>query len=476
MKRREFLRNAGLLAAGSVIAPELVAKESMGEMADIFNPETTEDGELNDLFVTKPLKADVNRVMTVAIVGAGSRGNTYARYAKKFPSVMKIVGAADINPVRLKKFAERYDLPADKCFNSADEFFTVPKFADIVVISTPDDVHYVPTMKALQAGYHVLLEKPMCQTEKECRDILAMTKKTGGLVAVCHVLRYAPYFMAMREAIKRGMIGDIVSVQHLEPIQYSHMAHSYVRGNWRSSKQTTPIILAKSCHDLDIIRYLVGKPCETIVADGSLYLFKKENAPEGAPLRCLDGCPHEKDCPYNAVDIYLKKRRHLQGLRTDFSRQMTDEEIMTAIKTGPYGRCVYHCDNDQPDHYVANMVFQDGITASFSMEAFTPSGGRRTRIMGTRGYIDGDGHQFTLTEFGSMKMKVWNKNVDEIPEYKDSGHGGGDHGVLRDLLEAVCWNDESRLTSTVAISVESHVMGFDAEKSRKNGKKMKVRV
>ena len=149
---------------------------------------------------------------------------------------------------------------------------------------------------------------------------------------------------------------------------------------------------------------------------------------------------------------------------------------MTAIKTGPYGRCVYHCDNDQPDHYIANMVFQDGVTVSFSMEAFSPSGGRRTRIMGTKGYIDGDGEQFTLTEFGSMKRRVWNQKIEEIAEYKGSGHGGGDHGVLRDLLEAVCWNDESRLTSTVAVSVESHVMGFDAEKSRKNGRKMKVRV
>lgn len=477
MKRRDFLKNAGLLAAGGVFAPELVAKESMGEIADIFNPETTEPGELNDyLNSVRTLKADVNRVMRVAVIGAGSRGNVYASYAEKFPSVMKVVGVAEIKPVRRETFAKRYDIPADKCFKSADEFFTVPKFCDIVVIATPDNLHYGPTMKALAAGYHVLLEKPMCQTEKECRDILALSKKTGGIVAVCHVLRYAPYFVAMREAVRSGMIGDIVSMQHLEPIQYSHMAHSFVRGNWRSSKETTPIILAKSCHDLDIIRYLVGKPCETIVADGSLYLFKKENAPEGAPLRCTDGCPHEKDCPYSAIDIYARKHRHLQGLRTEFTRPITDEEIMTAIKTGPYGRCVYHCDNDQPDHYIANMVFQDGVTASFSMEAFSPSGGRRTRIMGTKGYIDGDGEQFTLTEFGSMKRRVWNQKIEEIAEYKGSGHGGGDHGVLRDLLEAVCWNDESRLTSTVAVSVESHVMGFDAEKSRKNGKKMKVRV
>ena len=465
------MKNIGLVMAGGAIAPDMLAMESM----DVFNPPTDEDGDLNQMFASKSLKADVNRVMTVAVVGAGARGNVYARYAKKYPSVMKVVGVADINPVRLESFAKAYDIPEDKCFKSVDEFFSVPKFCDIVIISTPDDAHYVPTMRALAAGYHVLMEKPMCQTEKECRDILAMTQKTGCIVAVCHVLRYAPYFVAMREAIRKEMIGDVVSVQHLEPIQYAHMAHSYVRGNWRSSKQTTPIILAKSCHDLDILRYLIGKPCETIVADGSLYLFKPQNAPEGAPKRCTDGCPHEKDCPYSAIDIYQRKRHYVKHL-CNLKPKPSDDEIRDALVNGPYGRCVYFCDNDQPDHYVANMVFQDGVTASFSMEAFAPAGGRRTRIMGTKGFIDGDGHQFTLTEFGSMKTHVWNQKVDEIPEYKDSGHGGGDHGVLRDLLEAVCWNDESRLTSTVAVSVESHVMGFDAEKSRKNGRKIKVRV
>jgi len=476
MKRREFLKSTGILAAGSLFASELIAKGAMREMTDVFNPETDKTGELNDMFKVKPLKADVNRALTVAVLGAGSRGNAYARYAEKFPSAMKIIGVADIIPGRVKSFAKRYNIPSDKCFKSADEFFTVPKFCDIVIISTPDNIHYGPVMKALEAGYHVLLEKPMAQTEKECRDILEKTKKTGGIVAVCHVLRYAPYFIAMRELIKSGAIGDVVSVQHMEPIQYSHMAHSYVRGNWRSSKETTPIILAKSCHDLDIIRYLVDKPCESVVADGSLYLFKKENAPNGAPLRCTDGCPHEKDCPYSAIDIYLKKRQYHWNLQTDFSRPLTDEEIMEHIKTGPYGRCVYHCDNDQPDHYVANMVFQNGITAAFSMEAFTPYGGRRTRVMGTRGFIDGDGKQFTLTEFGNMKTKVWNLNVEDIQGYDDAGHAGGDHALVRDLLEAVCWNDINRLTSTVAVSVESHVMGFDAEKSRKSGKKQKVRV
>ena len=248
-----------------------------------------------------------------------------------------------------------------------------------------------------------------------------------------------------------------------------------MRGNWLNSKETTPIILAKSCHDLDILRYLIDKSCDTIVADGSIYLFRPQMALEGTPKRCTDGCPHEKDCPYSAIDIYYRKHHYLKHV-VDVWREATDPEIMEALKNGPYGRCVYHCDNDQPDHYVANMVFEDGITASFSMEAFTPYGGRRTRVMGTRGYIDGDGKQFTITEFGTLKTHVWNRKIDEIPEYKDSGHGGGDHALVRDFLEAVAWNDIKRLTSTVDASVESHVMAFDAEKSRKTGKKVKVKL
>ena len=281
-------------------------------------------------------------------------------------------------------------------------------------------------------------------------------------MAVCHVLRYAPYFMAMREVIKKGMIGDIVSVQHLEPIQYSHMAHSYVRGNWRSSKQTTPIILAKSCHDLDIIRYLVGKPCETIVADGSLYLFKKENAPEGAPLRCLDGCPHEKDCPYNAVDIYLKKRRHLQGLRTDFSRQMTDDEIMTAIKTGPYGRCVYHCDNDVVDHQIVNMELEDETTISFVVNAFTCNDFRGTHIKMTKGEIDGN--ETTL------RVRKFRGNEETVYDFSDLSnqpfHAGADLNIVEEFVNSITRSSEGVLSSTIESSIESHVVCYEAETSR----------
>lgn len=473
MKRRDFLRNIGVTAAAAVTAPELLASET-AMSPDINNPDSDARGELNSLDVgIKPLKADIDKPITVVVVGAGSRGKVYSSYAAKYPDLVKIVGVSDINPDRRQTFAKKYGIPEERQFGHYDEILSVPKFADAMVIATPDNLHFDPCMKALALGYDVLLEKPMAQTADQCRKLLAQSKKYGRILATCHVLRYSPYFITLKYVLDHKYIGDVVSVQHMEPIQYAHMAHSYVRGIWRNSKQTTPIILAKSCHDLDIIRWLVDEPCTSIVADGSLYLFKEANAPEGAPMRCTDGCPHEATCPYSAIDIYARKKQHMYVF--DHLDKNNEADIMERLRTTQYGRCVYHCDNDQPDHYVAEMVFGKGITSSFSMDAFTPVGGRRTRIMGTTGFIDGDMDSFCVTDFRTGKQLRWNARVDEISSYRGAGHGGGDLALVRDFVEAVSWQDPKRLTSTVDVSIESHLMGFAAEQSRRTGKKVKVK-
>lgn len=473
MKRRDFLKNLGLATAGVALAPQMATATTVGSASPSAGT-PYEAGELNKLDINfRSLKAAVDHTVTAVVVGAGSRGRVYGKYGLLYPDSVKMVGVSDINPERKTEFATKHNIPAERQYGDFHEILAVPKFADAMVIALPDDLHFEAAMKAMELGYDVLLEKPMAQTADECRKLLAQSKKTGRILATCHVLRYAPYFIAMREIIQRGMIGEVVSIQHMEPIQYAHMAHSYVRGNWRSSKETTPIILAKSCHDLDILRWMIGKPCESIVADGSIHLFKAEKAPEGAPYRCTDGCPHEDKCPYSAIDIYVRKKAH--NYVFDLKNPKDDAEIMEKLRTTGYGRCVYHCDNDQPDHYVANMVFEGGITSSFAMEAFTPTGGRRTRVMGTTGYIEGDGSSFKLTDLRSRKESVWNMKVKEIPEYKDSGHGGGDHALFRDFVEAVAYQDEARLSSTVDVSIESHLMGFAAERSRKTGRKEKIK-
>ena len=460
---------AWALGGATVLGPDIAWLTAAPSDKNIMpNP-----GEAFDQFNAniQGLEANVSKPITVIIIGAGGRGNAYATYAERFPNAMRIVGVSDINVGRRKKMAEAFSIKKENQFGDFSEVFKRPKLADAVVISTPDDVHYAPCMLALEKGYEVLLEKPIAPTEKECTDILAAAKKHNRIVAVCHVLRYAPYFIALKQAVDSRSIGEIISVQHLEPILFDHMAHSYVRGNWHNSKETTPIILAKSCHDLDIIRWIVGKPCKQISADGSLTYFKASRMPAGAPAFCTDGCPHESTCPYSAIDIYLRRKRMLKVF--DLPEE-NDELILEKLRTTNYGRCVFRCNNDQPDHYVSNMVFEGDITASFSMEAFTSYSGRRTRIMGTHGDIVGDMTEFIITDFRTKKKTVWNKQVEELEAYKDAGHGGGDLGLVRDFVRAVATNNASILSSSIEASVESHVMGFRAEESRLSMNKITI--
>lgn len=420
---------------------------------------------------TIPIKdlgnSDINKPITAITLGAGSRGNVYGNYGIQFPKELNIIGVAEPITLRNERYTEKHNIPKENRFVTWEHVFERPKFADAIIITTPDDLHYGPCMKALEIGYDILLEKPIAPTEKECRDILALAKKTGRIVAVCHVLRYAPYFIKLREMIQSGIIGKLISIQHLEPIQHIHMAHSYVRGNWHNSKKTTPIILAKSCHDLDILRWMIGKPCESISAFGNLTWFKESNAPKGSTSRCTGGCEVESTCPYSALKIYHKDRDYTYVFDFPEDKSKHSDFILEQLKTTNYGRCVYKMDNDQPDHYVTSMEFEDDITVNFSMEAFTSYHGRRTRIMGSHGDITGDMNKIIHTDFLTKKATKWDITVDDVSNYKNSGHGGGDWALVTDWIKAVKEQDANLLTSTIDASVESHIMGFMAEKSRK---------
>ncbi len=404
--------------------------------------------------------------VTAITLGAGARGNVYGNYAVQFPNELDIVGVAEPIPIRNERYTQKHNIPDENRFVTWEHVFEQPKFADAVIISTPDDLHYGPCMLALEMGYDILLEKPISPSEKECRDILALAKKTGRIVAVCHVLRYTPYFIKLKEMIDAGTIGELISIQHLEPIQHVHMAHSYVRGNWHNSKETTPIILGKSCHDLDILRWIIGRPCKNISAFGGLKWFKESNAPEGSTKRCTGGCAIEASCPYSAIKIYHRDRDYTYVFDFPEDKSTHGDFIMEQLKTTNYGRCVYRMDNNQPDHYITSMEFDDDITANFSMEAFTSYHGRRTRVMGSMGDIVGDMDHFIHTDFLTMKSTKWDVHEDD-GKYKDSGHGGGDWALVSDWLQAIKNQDHGLLTSTIDDSIESHIMGFMAEKSRK---------
>lgn len=457
LDRRSAFKRMGLLAAGLPLLPDALEARFL-QLRRIGE----DDAYRSAVPVRKPVRA--------ITLGAGARGNVYGDYAVRFPGELDIVGVAEPIPIRNDRYAAKHQIAGENRFVTWEHVFERPRFADAVLITTPDDLHYGPCMQALEMGYDVLLEKPIAPTERECRDILALARRTGRIVAVCHVLRYAPYFIELRELVRAGAVGQLVSIQHLEPIGHVHMSHSYVRGNWHDSKATTPIILAKSCHDLDILRWMVGEPATKISAFGDLRWFKAANAPEGSTARCTDGCAVEASCPYSALRIYYRNRwwNHVFDLPEDRAAQ--PDFVLRQLETTNYGRCVYRMENDQPDHYVSTIEFESGITASFSMEAFTSYEGRRTRIMGSHGDIVGDMREFVHTDFATGTQTRW------VPEGETDGHGGGDWVLVGDWIRAVDQQDASLLTSTIDASIESHIMGFQAEKSRLQGTVERVTV
>jgi predicted dehydrogenase len=461
MDRRTSLKTMGMLVGGTFFPWSLHARNGLGQPIILPDPGHS----------FRP-----RQPVTAITLGAGNRGNVYGGYAAEYPEQLDIVGVAEPIPIRQERYARLHAIPDDRRFVTWEHVFERPKFADAVIITTPDDLHYGPCMQALDMGYDVLLEKPISPSEQECRDILAKAEETGRIVGVCHVLRYAPYFIKMRELIQSGTIGQVVSFQHFEPIQAVHMAHSYVRGNWHDSEATTPIILAKSSHDLDILRWMVGRPSERIHAFGELSWFRSENAPEGSTARCMDGCTVEATCPYSALRIYYRNREwtHVFDLPEDEAQRA--DAILEYLRTTNYGRCVYRMENDQPDHYVTNIEFEDGVTASFSMEAFTPFGGRRTRVMGSMGYIEGDMQQMRVADFRTRSIEVLDAQAINADATVADGHGGGDWRLAANWVEAVATQDASVLSSTIDVSIESHLMGFAAERSRLGGTVERVRL
>ena len=403
------------------------------------------------------------RPVTAVIVGHGSRGSLYGSFALAMPDEWRIVGVAEPIAYRREKCAADHEIPAANIFTTWEHVLERPRFADVAVITTQDRMHFAPAMAALEQGYDLLLEKPIAPSWEECRAIYRKAREKGAIVAICHVLRYAPYFVEMREIVASGTIGEVVSVQHMEPVQHLHMSHSYVRGPWRRKDESTPIILAKSCHDLDLLCWWTGLRCERVSAFGSLTKFRAANAPASAPPYCLDGCPAEATCPYHAGNVYVHRKQW--GTYHIVTPDRSDAGILAELRRGQFGRCVYRCDNDVPDHMVTNLELAGGVTAAFSLEACTSYGGRRTRVMGTLGDIVGDETKLEVSLFagGRATWDVTKASADL------AGHGGGDQRLVRDLVQAVARRDPSLLPSTLERSLESHLIGFMAEESRLAG-------
>ena len=408
--------------------------------------------------------------ITVAIAGLGSRGlQTYAKCLEKFADRAEIVAVADIRPDRVAVAAEKYNIPADKCFDSVESMLQQPKLADLLLICTPDDVHYQPAMDGLKRGYHLLLEKPAARSVKECRDIAQLAEEKGLNVVVCHVLRYTVFYQKIKELIDAGRVGDIMNVEAIERVGYWHQAHSFVRGNWHVAADTTPMILAKCCHDMDMILWLTGKKCEKVTSFGHLSHYNAANKPEGAPERCSDACPVAATCPYNAQTYYMDKfRKYGNSWPVNVvAPEPTEEKIIEALKVKDYGRCVYRMNNDVVDHQVMNLLLEDDVTVAFTMTAFSDKGGRCMRVMGTKAEI------FADMEKDIIQLMPFGGEMEEFDIRKIatdlSGHGGGDIKMVEDYLDVLEGKPMPSAMTTIARSVESHYVALAAEESRLNG-------
>lgn len=416
--------------------------------------------------------------LTVALAGLGSRGkDTYAKCAKLFPDKMKIVAIADIDPAKVEEVAREYNIPKEMCFNSAEEMLEKEQLADLMFITTQDKQHVGHAIPALRKGYHLLLEKPISPDVEECKKIVAVAKECERQVIVCHVLRYTPIYSKLKEVLDSGIIGDVKNVVSVENVIYWHQAHSFVRGNWRNSDTTSPMILQKCCHDMDLLLWLTNKTCKSVSSFGELSFFKEENAPQGCAKRCLDGCKVKDTCPYDAEKIYItNERTGVAKGKTGWPVNVvalnpTEESVYEAIKTGPYGRCVFHCDNNVVDHQIVNMLMTDGSTFTHTMSAFDATGSRYAKFFGTMGEIIADmsANTITITEFGKPT-----EVIDVAKLATDfSGHGGGDNRMVEEFLDMIIeGKGPNNRTTSVERSVESHLICMAAEESRLNGGKV----
>lgn len=422
----------------------------------------------------------MSKCVTVAIAGFGLRGRDYANYQFQHPNKMKIVAIAETNNQRLLDATEKFGISKENCFTSAEEMLEHPQLADIMFITTQDRQHVPQAIKAMEKGYHIMMEKPISPDLDECLQIQQKAHELGKVVAVCHVMRYTVFFEKIKEAILSGKIGEIKSIQALENVGYYHHAHSFVRGNWRRTDEASPMILAKSCHDLDLIQWLIDKRCTYISSFGDLSLFKEENAPEGSSDRCLNQCACQDDCPYDAEKIYVTDS--ITGVRngiwkwpcTAVVHNPTEETIYEALRTGPYGRCVYRCDNDVVDHQVVIMEFEGKETATFTMSAFTVSDERHIKIMGTKGDIIADLESclVNITPFGQKTEVI---DINAIADNNDGGHSGGDLRIVDNVVNMIANGNIGDNLTSIDASIHSHVMALAAEYSRLNhGKSIKL--
>lgn len=417
----------------------------------------------------------MNEPVRVVIVGAGHRSLLYASYAKQHPEEMQIAGVVEPDAERRALVAKQYDLPPERCFADVNELVKAERFADAAINGTMDELHVETTIPLLHAGYDVLLEKPIGVHEAEVLELQRVAKSLGRNVMICHVLRYAPFYRAIKEKLEEGAIGEILTMETAEHVGYDHMAVSFIRGKWNSQEKCkSSMLMQKCCHDLDIIAWL-NESAEPVKVSsfGSLMYFRPERAPAGSGTRCLTDCQIEASCPYSARLNYIEQGRwgFYVWPNEHLGVQWTEEEKLESLRTdNPYGRCVWRCDNDVVDHQTVHIEFDNGSTASHVMVGGAARACRTIHLIGTEGELYGvleDG-EFVIRRPSLEKGRLYTEEKVRAGTQDDS-HGGGDLLLVQDFVRIMRGEAPSISYTALDRSITGHRIGFQAEAARLDG-------
>ena len=408
----------------------------------------------------KPVKA--------IVIGAGLRGSeVYGAWARAHPDRLRIVGVADPARERRDTMAAAHGIAADGVFDDWKPLLARARLADAAIVAAGDTLHVEPALAALAAGYHVLLEKPIAPDARDCVRVVEAAERAERILQIAHVLRFSEFYRRAHEVVASGRLGEIVHVDMREHIAHWHMTHSYVRGKFRCRTVAAPILLAKSCHDLDLLLWLVDDAPVRVTSLGGLTEFRPERAPEGAPERCSDGCPVQDTCIHDAVRFYAAPDDRVARMWpwSDVSADPSREARQRALASGPYGRCVYRSDNDALDHQTVSVEFAGGATASFGLHGLATHERRTLRVSGTRGELRGILQEGVLevTRHGALETEVLRCTGSEV------GHFGGDVGLVDHFVASVAAGalDSPRASGRIALA--SHLLGFAAERARETG-------
>ena len=405
------------------------------------------------------MKVKQGRV-TFSVVGLGGRASAYLSALQElYPNEHQVVAVADPDPVKQARARNDYGLQDNQIFDTDLKLMEQPRLSDVAIVATQDKLHLRDIRGLLAKGYDLILEKPVATTLEELQEIAAVSKSfPDQMVAVCHVLRHTVFFGEIRRILESGRFGPVVSIQHNENIGYYHFAHSYVRGPWNNSETSGPLTLTKSCHDMDILLFLLENThCRQISSYGALSIFNRDHYDPAtmAPM-CVD-CPQNESCAFSAPKLYSSGK--IKSVVFDLS---SVDKVRENLGTSPYGRCVYHCDNNVVDHQSTAIQFDNGITATFNLSAFSAKVNRSLKIMCQFGEIRAIEKPYLIetTDFRTDETTVTELDI------RDRGHGGGDKAFVKDFMESYLHGVP--FNSTLEHAIESHAMALLAEESRKD--------